>query len=39
MEKENNIASINEDLNVVKDEGENIRGLIYTIRGKQLILY
>lgn len=39
MEKENNIASINEDLNVVKYEVENIRGLIYTIRGKQLILY
>ncbi len=39
MEKENNnIVPINEELNVVKYEIENIKNLIYTIRGKQVIL-
>ena len=38
MNNENNIAPINEDLNVVKYEPENIKNLIYTIRGKQVIL-
>ena len=38
MNNENNIAPINEDLNVVKYELENIKNLIYTIRGKQVIL-
>ena len=38
MNKENNIAPINEDLNVVKYEPENIKNMIYTIRGKQVIL-
>ena len=38
MNKENNIAPINEDLNVVKYEIEDIKQKIYTIRGKQVIL-
>ena len=38
MKDENNIAPINEDLNVVEYEDENIKELIYTIRGKQVIL-
>ena len=38
MNSENNIAPINEDLNVVKYETENIKNLIYTIRGKQVML-
>lgn len=39
MEKENNnIVPINEDLNVAKYEIKNIKNLIYTIRGKQVIL-
>lgn len=38
MNKENNIAPINEELNVVEYETENIRNLIYTIRGKQVML-
>lgn len=37
MSNENNIAPINEDLNVVKYE-EDIKHKIYTIRGKQVIL-
>ena len=37
MSNENNIAPINEDLNVVKYE-EDIKQKIYTIRGKQVIL-
>jgi len=37
MEKENNITPKNEELNVVKYE-ENIKNLIYTIRGKQVML-
>ena len=39
MEKENNsITPINEKLNVVTYEVENIKDLIYTIRGKQVML-
>ena len=38
MNNENNVAPINEDLNVVKYELENIKNMIYTIRGKQVIL-
>lgn len=38
MNKENNIAPINEELNVVEYETENIKNLIYTIRGKQVML-
>lgn len=35
MSNENNIAPINEDLNVVKYEVEEIKQKIYIIRGKQ----
>ena len=38
MNKENTIAPINEEINVVKYEIENIKNLIYTIRGKQVML-
>ncbi len=42
MEKENSIAPINEELNVVNNvanyETENIKNLIYNIRGKQVML-
>lgn len=38
MNKENNIAPINEELNVVTYETENIKNLIYYIRGKQVML-
>ena len=39
MEKENtNIVPINEEINVVKYETKNIKDLIYTIRGKQVML-
>lgn len=38
MNNENNIAPINEDLNVVEYEIEDIKSLIYTIRGKQVML-
>ena len=38
MNNENNIAPINEDLNVAKYEPENIKNLIYTIRGKQVMI-
>ena len=38
MDERNNIAPINEELNVVKYETENIKNLIYTIRGKQVML-
>ncbi len=38
MNEENNIAPVNEELNVVKYETENIKNLIYTIRGKQVML-
>ena len=36
--KNNNIVPINEEINVVKYEIENIKNLIYTIRGKQVML-
>jgi len=36
--KENSIAPINEELNVEKYETENIKNLIYTIRGRQVML-
>lgn len=38
MNNQNNIAPINEDLNVVKHKEKNIKNLIYTIRGKQVML-
>lgn len=38
MNEENNITPINEELNVVTYETENIKNLIYTIRGKQVML-
>ena len=38
MENVKDIAPINEDLNVEKYEVENIKNLIYNIRGKQVIL-
>ena len=38
MNEQNNVAPINEELNVVKYETENIKNLIYTIRGKQVML-
>ena len=37
-EKNNNIVLINEKVNVVKYEIGNITNLIYTIRGKQVML-
>lgn len=38
MEEESDITPIKEELNVVKYETENIKDLIYTIRGKQVML-
>ena len=38
LNNQNDIAPINEDLNVVKYEENNIKNLIYTIRGKQVML-
>jgi hypothetical protein len=38
MEKENNIAPINEDLNVEIYEVEQIKQKIYNIRGKQVMI-
>ena len=38
MNNEKTIAPINEDLDVVKYEPQNITNLIYTIRGKQVML-
>ena len=38
MNNEKTITPINEDLNVAKYETENITNLIYTIRGKQVML-
>lgn len=38
MNTETNITPKNEDLNVVKYEVNNIRNLIYYIRGKQVML-
>ena len=38
MNEQNNIARVGEELNVVAYETENIKNLIYTIRGKQVML-
>lgn len=38
MEKEANIITIDKELNMQKFETENIKNLIYTIRGKQVML-
>ena len=38
MKQEQDIATINEQLDVVKYETEDIKNLIYTIRGKQVML-
>ena len=39
MEKENdNIILVNKESDVIKYETENIKNLIYTIRGKQVML-
>ncbi len=38
MSKENNIALINENINVGKYGMDDIKNLIYTIRGKQVML-
>ena len=38
MNTETNVTPTNEDLNVVKYEANNIKNLIYYIRGKQIIL-
>ena len=38
MNNENSIVAINQDLNVEKYEVENIKNLIYNIRGKQVML-
>lgn len=38
MNTETNITPINEDSNLVKHEAINIKNLIYTIRGKQVML-
>lgn len=38
MNEKNNIAPKNEEINVVKYETENIKNLIYTIRGKQVMI-
>lgn len=38
MEKEKNIISVNKELNIQKSETENIKNLIYTIRGKQVMI-
>jgi hypothetical protein len=38
MEELNSIAPINKEIDVAKYEAENIKNLIYTIRGKQVML-
>ena len=38
MSEKNNIAPIDETINIVKYEAEDIKSLIYTIRGKQVML-
>ena len=38
MSNKDNIVLIKEDLNTRKSEAENIKNMIYTIRGKQVIL-
>lgn len=38
MEQEHNIETINKEINVARYEKENIKNLIYNIRGKQVML-
>ena len=38
MKQEQDIVTINEQLDIVKYEAEDIKNLIYTIRGKQVML-
>ena len=38
MNEENDMVPIDEKLNIKKSETENIKNLIYTIRGKQVML-
>lgn len=38
MNEENNIISVNKEVGVIEYEIENIKNLIYTIRGKQVML-
>ncbi len=38
MKEENNIMSVNKELDVIKYDIDNIKNLIYTIRGKQVML-
>ena len=38
MNEENNIISVNKEVNVIEYEIENIKNLIYTIREKQVML-
>ena len=38
MNEENDMIPIDEKLNITKYETENIKNLIYTIRGKQVML-
>ena len=38
MKQEQDIATMNEQLDAVKYETEDIKNLIYTIRGKQVML-
>ena len=38
MNENNNIALVDEEVNIVKYDTENIKNLIYTIRGKQVML-
>ena len=38
MTQENNVVPIDDKLNITKSETENIKDLIYTIRGKQVML-
>ena len=38
MEQENKSIQTNEELNVEKYETENIKNLIYTVRGKQVMI-
>ena len=38
MEEKENIAPVNVDLNIAENEVKDIQSLIYTIRGKQVML-
>ena len=38
MNNENNVTPINRNINVVKYEVDNIKNLIHTVRGKQVML-